>query len=259
MYKNLKYLFLLLCCIGVTSCSTRKKLTYFNQLNETSISLANQNFEPIIQAGDILYVGITSADPLSSAQFNSSNVQPTQGGAGAGQMAQSVTTGLLVGTDGAIEIQTIGKVMAKGKTKADLVKDIQQKLTPYLKDAVVNIRFMNYRVTVLGEVNHPATVNISNEKVSVLEALGLCGDLTPYGNRNNILLIHENNGVKEFYRLNLNNSSIFTSPHFYLQSNDVLYVEPNNTKAYSTSQTAVLLPVVVSTATLLVLILKSFF
>jgi polysaccharide export outer membrane protein len=224
-------------------------LTYFNQLNEKSISLVNQNFEPIIQTGDILYVGITSADPLSSAQFNSSNVQ--------GQQSQSIA-GLLIGSEGTIEIQKIGNVVAKGKTKAQLAQEIKQKLLPYLKEPIVNIRFMNYRVTVLGEVSRPATVNIPGERISILEVLGLCGDLTPYGNRKNVLLIHENNGVKEFHRLNLNDNSIFNSPHFYLQNNDVLYVEPNNIKAYTTSQTAVILPIVMSTATLLVLVLRSF-
>jgi polysaccharide export outer membrane protein len=258
MNKKFKYVFLFVIAFAISSCSSRKNLTYFNQLNEKSISLVNQNFEPLIQTGDILYVGITSADPLSSLEFNSSNVQPAQAGAGAGQMALSVTTGVLVGADGNIEIHKIGRLLAKGKTKTQLTKDIQQKLLPYLKEPVVNIRFMNYRVTVLGEVNRPATINITNESVSILEALGLCGDLTPYGNRKNVLLIHENNGVKEFYRLNLNDSSIFNSPHFYLQSNDVLYVEPNNTKAYSTSQTAALLPALISSATLLVLLFQNF-
>jgi polysaccharide export outer membrane protein len=248
MNKTFRYLFLFVSALAISSCSSRKNLTYFNQLNEKSISLVNQNFDPIIQTGDILYVGITSADPLSSAQFNSSNVQ--------GQQLQSIA-GLLIGSEGTIEIQKIGNVVAKGKTKAQLAQEIKQKLLPYLKEPIVNIRFMNYRVTVLGEVNRPATVNIPGERISILEVLGLCGDLTPFGNRKNVLLIHDNNGVKEFHRLNLNDSSIFNSPHFYLQNNDVLYVEPNNTKAYTTSQTAVILPIVMSTATLLVILLQS--
>jgi polysaccharide export outer membrane protein len=248
MNKKFKYLFLFVSVLAISSCSSRKNLTYFNQLNEKSISLVNQNFDPIIQTGDILHVGISSADPLSSAQFNSSNVQ--------GQQLQSIA-GLLIGNEGTIEIQKIGNVVAKGKTKAQLAQEIKQKLLPYLKEPIVNIRFMNYRVTVLGEVNRPATVNIPGERISILEVLGLCGDLTPFGNRKNVLLIHDNNGVKEFHRLNLNDNSIFNSPHFYLQNNDVLYVEPNNTKAYTTSQTAVILPIVMSTATLLVILLQS--
>lgn len=260
MCPKLSCLYFLLSCMAITSCSTRKNLTYFNKLKDSNISLVNKDFEPVIQIGDILYIGISSADPLSSAQFNSSNVQPTQGApGGAGQMVQNVTTGLLVGTDGAIEVNKIGKLIAKGKTKSEITKEIQQQLLPYLKDPVVNIRYMNYRVTVLGEVNRPSTININNERVSILEALGLCGDLTPYGNRKNILLIHENNGIKEFHRLNLSDNSIFNSPHFYLQSNDVLYIEPNNTKAYSTSQTAVLLPALISSTSLLVLLFQNFF
>lgn len=240
------------------SCNYHRQITYFPDLKDTSITLVNKNFEPIIQKGDILYIGVTSADPISSAAFNSSNVQPSQNAGGGTNFTQNVTSGLLVNTDGSIVVQNIGKIQAQGKTKAQLTDDIQKALLPYLKDPVVNIRFMNYRVTVLGEVNRPSTIPISNERVSVIEALGLAGDLTIYGKRDDILYIHENEGQKEFHRINLNDNSLFKSPYFYLQSNDVLYVTPNKSKVYSGSQFPILWPAIVNSITLLLLVRNSF-
>jgi polysaccharide export outer membrane protein len=117
---------------------------------------------------------------------------------------------------------------------------------------------MNYRVTVLGEVNRPSTIPISNERVSILEAIGLAGDLTIYGKRDDILYIHENEGQKEFHRINLNDNSLFKSPYFYLQSNDLLYVTPNKSKMYSGSQFSVIWPAIVNSITLLLLVRNSF-
>lgn len=240
------------------SCTLNRQITYFPDLKDSSITLVNKNFEPVIQKGDILYVGVTSADPISSAAFNSSNVQPSQSAGGGINIVQNVTAGLLVNNDGTITVQNIGKIQAQGKTKAQLTDEIQKALLPYLKDPVVNIRFMNYRITVLGEVNRPSTIPISNERVSILEALGLAGDLTIYGKRDDILYIHENEGQKEFHRINLNDNSLFKSPYFYLQSNDVLYVTPNKSKVYSGSQFPILWPAIVNSITLLLLVRNSF-
>jgi polysaccharide export outer membrane protein len=233
-------------------------MTYFPGITDTTIHLVNKNFEPVIQKGDILYVGVTSADPVSSAAFNSSNIQPAQNASGGTNFTQNVTSGLLVNSDGTIMVQNIGKIYVLGKTKADVTDEIQKALLPYLKDPVVNIRFMNYRVTVLGEVNRPSTIPVSNERISVLEAIGLAGDLTIYGKRDDILYIHENEGKKEFHRINLNDNSLFKSPYFYLQSNDVLYVTPNKSKVYSGSQFPILWPAIVNSITLLLLVRNSF-
>lgn len=241
-----------------SSCSNQRKMTYFPGLNDTTIHLVNKDFEPVIQKGDILYVGVTSADPISSAAFNSSNIQPSQNPAGGTNFSQNVTSGLLVNSDGTIMVQNLGKIYVLGRTKGEVTNEIQKALLPYLKDPVVNIRFMNYRVTVLGEVNKPSTIPVSNERISVLEAIGLAGDLTIYGKRDDILYIHENEGKKEFHRINLNDNSLFKSPYFYLQSNDVLYVTPNKSKVYSGSQFPILWPAIVNSITLLLLVRNSF-
>jgi len=242
------------------SCGYNKQLAYFRSTRDTTITVSQKDFEPIIQTGDILFVGVTSLDPMSSALFNFSvtgtsaapGIQPVS------NLPQNTTLGILVNTDGTIELPKIGKIDARGKTKEQLRSSLIIALQPYLKEPVVTIRFMNYRVTVLGEVNRPGMQPILNERVSVLEALGLAGDLTMYGNRNNILLIHENNGMKETKRLTLNDYSIFSSPYYYLQNNDVIYVEPNKAKAYISSPVAVLLPAFATSISIFVLVLNSF-
>src|SRR5690606_2725158 len=114
------------------------------------------------------------------------------------------------------------------------------RLKEYVKDPIVNIRFLNFKVTVIGEVNNPATFTVATEKINVLEALGLAGDMTPYGKRENVLIIREKNGVRSATRFNLNEKDILSSPMYYLQQNDVVYVEPDKIKAViaSTNQRA---------------------
>lgn len=222
--------------ITQSGCFSFRKLSYFHELKDSSLPMVNNNFEPTIKPGDILSVAVTSLDPVSSNLFNSASV-----------------TGLLVNAQGEIEIPKLGKVMAMGKTKAELSETLRDSLLQYLKDPVVTIRFMNYRITVLGEVLHPLTFIVPNERVSILEALGQAGDMTATANRKNVLLIHENKGRREFHRINLRNGSVFKSPYYYLQSNDVLYVEPSLVKAYTNSITPLLLPVIIASATLLIL------
>jgi polysaccharide export outer membrane protein len=242
------------------SCGFNKQLAYFRSTNDTTITVSQKDFEPIIQTGDILYIGVNSLDPVSSALFNFSTTgtSAAPGIQSTNNLPPNTLLGILVNTDGTIELPKIGKIDARGKTKGQLRSSLIEALQPYLKEPVVTIRFMNYRVTVLGEVNRPGMLPILNERVSVLEALGLAGDLTMYGSRNNILLIHESNGVKVTKRLTLNDYSVFSSPYYYLQSNDVIYVEPNKAKAYISSPVAVLLPAFATSISIFVLVINSF-
>ena len=124
-----------------------------------------------------------------------------------------------------------------------------------LIDPIVNVRYLNFRVTVLGEVAHPTVVSVPSEKISILEALGLAGDLTIYARRDNVLLIREENGNKTIRRINLNSSEILASPYYYLKSNDILYAEPNKAKVASTTRTNFLLPVIFSGLSFVVIVL----
>jgi polysaccharide export outer membrane protein len=112
---------------------------------------------------------------------------------------------------------------------------MEEKLKDYIKDPIVNIRTLNYRITVLGEVNRPGTYTATNERITLIDALGLAGDLTIYGERENVLVIHDYDGKKTFTRVNLKDKNLFESPAYYLSQNDVVYVEPNKTRAKNSS------------------------
>ena len=124
----------------------------------------------------------------------------------------------------------LGRIHVAGQTKQELSTKMQQMIEPYVKDALVNIQIVNYKVTVMGEVARPGAISVKNDRISILDAIGQVGDLTINANRTNILVIRDNNGAKEFGRLDITEPDIFTSPYYYLQQNDVVYVEPNNAK-----------------------------
>jgi polysaccharide export outer membrane protein len=257
---------LFVCLIGLvftqTACLRNKaqvnRLSYFPNLKDTSFKLASANFEPTIQEGDILYVGVTSLDPVSSGLFNSSNSLNPPANYGV-VLTSNTTPGYVIAKDGNIRLPKISPIYAKGKTKSELTTIIHDSLLSFLKEPVVFVRFMNYRVTVLGEVSRPGTFNIPNERVSILEALGLSGDLTIYGNRSNVLLIREVDGVKEVHRINLNSNSLFGSPFYYLESNDVLYVEPNKSREFTSTTAPQIIPIIFSSLSILIIIIDRVF
>lgn len=226
-----------------TSCSSPKNIAYFkdipDSIRKTAIDQATF-YTPPIQPDDILQVSIQTLDPSATAMLNQQNTAtwPIDGnplGTGSSPSAAgSSTSGYLVDKDGYVVLPLIGKVFVKGKT-TDVVRDeVRGKAAEYYKDPVVNVRFVNFKITVLGEVTKPSSYIMPNEKVTLLDALGMAGDLTIYGRRENILLIRDAGAKKEFIRFNINDSKMFTSPYFYLRQGDVIYVEPNKTKVAST-------------------------
>lgn len=239
------------------SCTNTKKVTYFNNLGEGVIPSSIVNLEPVIQKSDILSITVTSPNPEATVMFNAPNVALSPGAtnSAAGNIAPSA--GYLVSQDGFIDFPGLGKVMAAGLSKQKLKEEITAMLvnSKLLIDPIVTVRYLNYRVTVLGEVARPTVVTVPNEKISILEAIGLAGDLTIYAKRDNVLLIREEKGTKVIKRINLNTSEIFTSPYYYLKSNDVVYVEPNNAKVAASSRTQQLLPTILSALSFVAIIL----
>ena len=136
----------------------------------------------------------------------------------------------LVNSHGEIDFPVLGKLQVAGLTRSELTDLMTEKISVYVKSPIITIQIRNFKVSVLGEVNKPGTVNVPNERLSVLDALGMAGDLTIYGNRSNVLLIRDNNGKKEYHRFDLTSAETLTSPYYYLQQNDVLYVEPNKAR-----------------------------
>jgi len=163
-------------------------------------------------------------------------------------------TGFLVDKNGDIELSLVGKIKVAGLTTYEARELVREKVSAFYQKPNVQLRFANFKVSVLGEVSAPSTYTLPNEKVTIMDALSLAGDLTIYGKRDNILIVRDNNGKKEYARLNLNSSEIFNSPFYYLKQNDVVYVEPNKRKV-SASNTAQIQTISVIASVLSVIVL----
>jgi polysaccharide export outer membrane protein len=237
-------------------CVNARQIRYFENLGEGVIPSSIVNLEPVINKSDILSITVSSPNPQATEMFNAPNMAATHPtGIAAGNISPS--SGYLVSQEGTIEFPALGKIMAAGLTKQKLKEEITEKLlaSKLLIDPIVTVRFLNYRVTVLGEVARPTVVTVPNERISILEAIGVAGDITIYGRKENVLLIREEKSGKMIKRLNLNSSEIFSSPYYYLKSNDVIYVEPNNTKMAAASRTQQLLPTILSALSFVAIIL----
>ncbi len=234
--------YLLTCSVFFLSCVNTKKTTYFNDLGTSHIS-APDAAVATIHKNDLLSISVSSTNAEASKLFNESNFSAMVTSTTTGSTQQMV--GYLITDDGSFNFPELGKIKAEGLTIKQLSDLITKKLRDeeLLVEPIVTIRFLNFRVTVLGEVAHPTVVSIPNEKMSILEALGLAGDITIYGKKDNVLLIREDKSGKQIIRINLNSNDILSSPYYYLQSNDVLYVEANKEKIASVSKSRSLLPV----------------
>lgn len=251
--SKLVSLFLLI-TIFLSSCVSTKRAIYFNDQPEGVINNPAPAIQQTINPNDILSITVSSLNPEASVIFNNSNVTTNSANEGGGGKTAS---GYLVEQDGSIQFPILGKIQVAGLTKSELTEFLRKTLVDkkLLIDPIVTITFLNFRVTVLGEVLHPMVVNVPNEKISLLEAIGTAGDLTVYARRDNILLIREEKGKRLLKRINLNSSDIFSSPYYYLKSNDIVYAEPNNTKIFANSDTRQILPLVISVLSLLTLAL----
>lgn len=200
-----------------SSCTDTRQAIYFNNLNEGALRTNTVVPESVIQKNDLLSLSISSPNLEASALFN-----PTSGAA----------SGILVDNDGNIQVPLLGYVKAAGFTKDQLKANIIKQLLDkkLLVDPVVAIRFLNFRITVLGEVGNPQVVQVPSEKITLLEAIGTAGDMTLDARRDNVLVIREENGANVAKRINLNSTEIFNSPYYYLRTNDIVYVEPRKAR-----------------------------
>jgi polysaccharide export outer membrane protein len=233
----LKPLLLLLPFLLLTAgCVRHKELVNFNLTQlEAMQQIANQQ-ELRIQPEDLLRITVHSFDLDAAQPFNLENLQQQQNmmmmqqmGIGAANPMEYFQ-GYFVDLDGKIDFPVLGPIQAGGLTLDELKANLYTAIQPYLKDATINIRYLNFKVTILGEVMVPGTKRLSNKRVTLLEALGMAGDLTPYANRERILVMREAGDQREFAYLNLRTDEVFVSPFFYLQQNDVIYIEPTKAK-----------------------------
>jgi len=207
-----------------SSCGSRKNMVYL-QPDSTQINTLYDQYVPKIQTNDILTIVVTAADPKVTAPFNPVSSMATSNLTQQTDMALRPT--YTVDDQGDITLPMLGKVHVVGLTRVQAIEKIRNDLSQYIKDPGVNIIFNNFRVSVLGEVARPGSFIMPTERVTVLEALGMAGDLTIRGVRENVMLIREVDGQKTTHRLDLTQQSTLNSPYYYLAQNDVIYVEPN--------------------------------
>ena len=223
--------------LSMLSCRSNRDLVYFSNLRGPSVytSQISNNNAIRIQTDDLLNITVSSLNPESSILFNngvlaaSSSANSTEA-----TTASSVVTskreneGYVVDREGYINFPVLGRIKLAGLVKEEAIQKMTTEIKKYVKSPIVSIRLVNFRVTVIGEVNNPASFNAPRESINILEALGLAGDMTAFGKRENVLVIREKDGVRTATRLNLNNKDVLESPYFYLQQNDIVYVEPEN-------------------------------
>jgi polysaccharide export outer membrane protein len=227
---------LLLLVALLSSCVSRKELAYFRPITAESAEEINKHFEaqpePRVKVNDALVITVSALDPEAVVPYNLPYVAystPTSSMIPTTPSFQYYT----VDGNGDINFPVLGKIRVVDMTQSEVIKMLEDKLRAQIVDPIVTMRFLNARVTVLGEVRNPGTYYLNNGRISILEALGMAGDMTQYARRDNVLITRENNGKLEFARLDLRSDEIFTSPYFYLQQNDVVMVAPNQARTTS--------------------------
>ena len=234
-----KLLPLLLFTVLLGACTAvPKDIAYFqkeNNLTKEELSMMKNFADPTIREGDVLTIAVSATDPLAASSFNlplvsfvkDGTTQITTSGTrdiAASQAMQTYT----VNVDGNINFPVLGKVKVAGMRKQDVVLFLEKEISKYIKKPIVNLNISNYKVTVLGEVNRPGSYPITTDRVSILDALGYAGDMTIYGNRKEVRVIRDSNGLKEIILYDLTGNEFLADGNFYLQQNDVVYVEPND-------------------------------
>lgn len=230
--KPINYLVVVLLSLLLVNCKSQKDITYYQNID--SLTSTSNQYELIIQPDDLLMIIVSSTDMEAAIPFNlESTIMPRVGGQS--EMGQRQVQMYLVDKEGNIEFPVLGSLKIGGLSKIKAVETVKQGLKKYLKDPIVNMRVMNFKVTVQGEVNKPGVVASITERLTLPEALSLAGDLTIYGKRNNVVVVREIDGKKEIKRLDLTKSDFINSPYYYLAQNDLIYVEPNKAKANSST------------------------
>ncbi len=216
--------FLFLCGLAflVTSCATKKDIIYFQDAESLNSVKNEQIFEPLIEVNDILHISVSS--------MNEEVVIPFKRNTASEGMVNNANPGLqgyLVSSDGNIRFPVLGEVQVAGKIRSQVVKELKDQLLEFIKDVVVDVRIMNFKITVIGEVNNPGVYAINDERVTLPQAIGLAGDLTADGKRDAILIIRETDGNQNVQRIDLNSTDFYNTPFYFLKQNDVVYVEPS--------------------------------
>ena len=237
-FRTIKnYCSLLLIAFVFASCESYKHIPYFQDLEGRPISQEKiNNLSPfLIQPADILGINVSSRNPESSSVFNY-NLSRANGN-NYNASPDNPVVGYLVDEKGLIHLPIVGELKVSGSTTSQVRDKLDTLLVKYYKDPVVNIRILNFKVSILGDVARPNVYNLQNEQTSITEALSLAGDLNITALRTNVLLIRNENGQRKYVYLDLTSKKIIQSPYFYLKNNDQIYVSPGKTKFSTANDT----------------------
>lgn len=263
-------LFLSIILFCLSSCIQQKQIAYFQKpVNGSDTIAVAKAYVPKIQPGDILAIPIGSLNPVASSFFNPYSTVPVtsenssqvgQDGANfnggtSSALSQTAAPGYLVDISGNIELPLIGTIKIAGLTTSEARDTLKNRLKYYLKEPTVSVRFLNYKISVMGEVLRPSVYVIPNETITLPEALSLAGDMTIYGVRNDVLVIRDENGKKVFGHVNLNSREVYNSPYYYLHANDIVYVEPGKGKIAQSDRAYQILPIILSALSFISIIL----
>lgn len=226
-FRTISIVFILMVSLFLTSCTTKKEIIYFQNAKNFETIVDTETFKAKLKIGDIISVYVSTIDPTVTRPYN----LVIQSG-NSGQLID-----YLIDVEGNIDYPVLGKVKLVGLTVEEAKELFKKKFSEgqLLKDPVIMIRVLNFRVTIAGEVASPGVYSVSGERISILEALGMAGDLTIKGRRDNVLVVRDFNGTKTYTRVDLTNKEVFNSPVYYLTQNDYIYVEPNNSSISSAS------------------------
>lgn len=237
----MKYFFILkrtipfLLVFLVFSCKPREELVYYQNIDGLASSEKLNSYEIKIQPDDLLMIIVAADDPESALPFNLTTISvPSVYNSNATTMmasrGQESIQSYLVDASGSIDFPVLGKLQVGGLSRSELMRLLETRISKYIKNPIINIRLMNFKVSVQGEVTMPGTYPISSDRITLIEAISMAKDLTIYGRRDNVLIIRETNGVKSYNRVDITKADFIHSPFYYLAQNDVVYVEPSKTR-----------------------------
>ncbi|MEZ0130972.1 polysaccharide biosynthesis/export family protein, partial [Flavobacterium sp. LBUM151] len=241
------------------SCASRKKIVYYQNIDTVTADQNANSYEVKIQPDDLLMIIVSAEDPEIALPFNLSTISTQNDSNLQAATGQRTIQSYLVDKSGNIEFPVLGKLQIGGLTRTQALQLLKEKISVYIKNPIINMRIMNFKISMQGEVNIPGTYSITSERVTLIEALSMAKDMTIYGKRDNILIIREVNGVKSYNRVDVTKADFINSPFYYLAQNDVVYIEPNRTKVNASAvgpNTSVIISAVSILISLSVLIFK---
>tara|TARA_R110002020_G_scaffold85914_1_gene211658 strand:- start:97444 stop:98232 length:789 start_codon:yes stop_codon:yes gene_type:complete len=236
MYKKLKKIFkflfaVVVISIGFVSCVSKRNVLYFQDVERLNQGIETNNYQTIIRPDDLLTITVSALNPETVIPFNPPLVSsPTVDGTI--RNTQQIQT-YLVDKSGEIEFPVVGTIELGGLTRQEAINELHNILSEYIINPIINLRILNYTITVMGEVNNPGTFTVNDERITVLEALGYAGDMTIFGKRKDVIVVREENGDKSYGKLDFTSADVMNSPYYYLQQNDVVIVSPNTAQVQS--------------------------